>query len=351
MSKNNSGQSICNGGNSENTQCNELKKNINKNIALNGKPDSNKRRDSDNKEIADFIKKNNDKKKIINQMPFKDPMKDKIKEPIKEHIREPIKEKIKELIKEPFKEPIKDVIKEPIKELIKDPIKRSPNSSNPIINKNVIITNIPIDDINPLKELMKKQRAELKNKPKEDVVWSVKEKDDIILPNKNKKEREIKFPNIIIVEKEKPTTINKEIVDTNNNSNCNRNKDTSIPNKESEEFYNLNRYLNEIAKITNEEVELENETEIESEENCNTNVNVQLNEDNMNDGLEIVDLADETVTDHRKTPNLQLLLENDTENTQIEELRIELENSLGFDLFKKVYQTVEENVLLLVLFK
>ena len=35
-----------------------------------------------------------------------------------------------------------------------------------------------------------------------------------------------------------------------------------------------------------------------------------------------------------------------TDNSQIEELRINLEDSLGFELFKRIYEIVDNNVFL-----
>ncbi len=308
------------------TNSNEIKKNVfvspvvvvpssnaNKNVVFNAKISDPKKRDSDNKEIAEFMKKKDEKKKIISN----------------------------------------HVVKEAVKE--NKEVRRNVGSNNnlyninptPLINKNIIIT----EEANPLKELMKKQRAELKNRPKEDVVWIGKEKDNShnnYTPNKVKKE--MKFPNVIIVEK--PTS-NKEIIDINPNinvnSNINSNKNENPPsnsnNKESEEFYNLNRYLNELAKLDNEEGENENEQETQDE---SASANGVPNDDQLADAIDSIELEDANNSDKEKdTKNNKKDNENDnndSENTMIEELRIELENSLGFDLFKKVYKTVEENV-------
>jgi hypothetical protein len=272
----------------------------NVNVAMNKQPvvDS-KRREADNKEIADFLKKNEKKK-------------------------------------------VPSVSKE-----VKRPSKNSEVDDSTIKMKYVINSN---EENNSLKELMKKGRDELKKSPKDEVHWIGKDKESNINVNNfnnlgyNKKKAG-NFPNVIILDK--PKSSNKEIIDviSSHPSNEEINLKNPINNlKEQEELYNLNRYLNEIAKIDNEQEQTDSETNETSEIN-NINAN---NDDQFNDARDFnfIEEPSSNVTKQGSNSQLDKLYnENyETENSHIEELRIELENSLGFDLFKNVYKTVEENV-------
>lgn len=268
-----------------------------------------KKRDLDNREIADFMKKN-DKKKNLN------PSKEVVKEGAKNNNRP--------------SNPSNNLNPNP-------PVKINQNPVNAGIKNIVTSNNDP--EANPLKELMRKARAELKNKPKEDVVWMGKEKEVV---NKKKSDKDTRFPKVIIVEKEKPKekeSNSSNSIDINVNSNILENNKNKIK-KEDEEIYNLNRYLNELAKLENGE----EETPVEQETNCTTNAN---NDDNLNDARDEIGVEETEATEDTQ-PNNQLFtfVEGpvETDNTMIEELRIELENSLGFEVFKKVYKIVEEKV-------
>lgn len=230
------------------------------------KPGQQKKSDSDNKAIIDFMK-NNDKKKLTPSSHDK-------------------------LIEVGSKEPKINIVN---------------------INSNIV--NNPKNEVgeNSLKELMKKCRQDLKTKPKEDVVWIGKEKDE--KPEKI----EYKFPKVVILEKERPKeeiNINKSTPTTNNPT-------------QDKEIYDLNRYCNELDKIDNEDEE--NEIETQPEE--------KLTVDEVRDYIEIEDINLDG-----KQPSNQNIVEYESDNSQIEELRIELENTLGFDMFKKIYKIVDERV-------
>jgi hypothetical protein len=215
-------------------------------------------------------------------------------------------------------------------------------------------------EANPLQELMKKARSELKTKPKEDVIWlGNKEKE---APQKKKEEKEIKFPKVIILEKPEKERVsrssNENVIDVNgvNPGFAPAQKNPKIEMKEKktqEELYNLNRILNELAKIENEE---ENDTDSCKESNLESRPSTDLNEErdfneieetesntpqsnDINSPLKKNSKENSGSLNQNSTDN-----ETNTDNTQIEELRIELENSLGFELFKRIYKIVEQKV-------
>lgn len=220
-------------------------------------------------------------------------------------------------------------------------------------------------EVNPLQELMKKARSELKTKPKDDVIWiGNKEKE---VPQKKKEEKELKFPKVIILEKPEKERVsrssNENAIDVNTPNQVNpgftpvaaiKNPKLEMKEKKTqEELYNLNRILNELAKIENEE---ENETDSPSKE---TNIESRPSIDEERDFNEIEEIDSSTPQSNEINSPIKKNLqsnergsfnqnstdsETNTDNTQIEELRIELENSLGFELFKRVYQIVEQKV-------
>ena len=205
---------------------------------------------------------------------------------------------------------------------------------------------------NPLKELMKKRRAELKTKAEiPDVVWLGKEKD----PSKredNKKEGEIKFPKVTIVEKNKLTNnenkqpMSGNLIDLTNVKEVKIDLVESVNQipKEDEEFYNLNRYLEEARKIADEEIEPnEQDTNVESMTQQEVN-NINIDSDTRDyNAIEEDGNVATPVTNNNEDAILN------TDNSQIEELRVELENSLGFELFKQLYKIVDDKVILFYL--
>ncbi len=207
---------------------------------------------------------------------------------------------------------------------------------------------------NPLKELMKKGREQLKNEKEEDVIWLGKEKEKFN-DSTSEKKKEIKFPKIIILEK--PNSNNFATPQTKNVANNNSLQSTdnssveneidinaNIPKlnikddprnifeeirlkeeKEAEDFYNLNRYLNELAKLEDEE-----EMSVGDENKDFKEVHLEYKPYEAN---EIEASNDESANNKEYE-----------DNSQIEMLRVELEKSLGFDVFKRVYKTVDSQV-------
>ncbi len=211
------------------------------------------------------------------------------------------------------------------------------------------------DSNNPLKELMKKGREQLKNGKEQDVIWlgkDVKEKEKDTLTEStdsiSEKKKEIKFPKIIIVEKPNSNPNSNKItseavkneIDITNPKDDPRNIFEEVrlkEEKQAEDFYNLNRYLNELAKLEDEEENIE--TSNDSKNFKEVKLEYKPNETT---DLEVPDEG-EDFNNKKKTS------QEDSDNSQIEMLRIELENTLGFDVFKKVYKTVDSQVRLIYL--
>jgi hypothetical protein len=227
---------------------------------------------------------------------------------------------------------------------------------NPHLNVNVTPEKkLPVyknSEENPLKELMKKGREQLKNEKEEDVIWLGKEKDKFN-DSTNEKKKEIKFPKIIILEKAHNNNVltpqNKNIANSNSlqstdNSSMENEIDINInklnikddprnifeeirlkEEKEAEDFYNLNRYLNELAKLEDEE-----EMSVGDENKDFKEVHLEYK---PYEASEVEVKNDEGVNNKEYE-----------DNSQIEMLRVELEKSLGFDVFKRVYKTVDSQV-------
>jgi hypothetical protein len=271
---------------------------------LNNNPNSGakilKKKDSDNnKEIVDFIKKNDEKKKNINSKDVNNVVRNNSEKPHRNSNANSEENKNAKIV-------------------------ANINSIQVNANHNPQSEN----DKNPLTEFLKKKREELKNSnTKEEIVWIGKEKE----PEK-KAEKMVKFPKIVIVEKQPPVQgRNSDLIEVNAVDDS---PDDSISQKHEEEFYNANRYLNELAKIGNDEEEEldEQQNEIHSPE--------EKNESNEERDFPI----DDSVGTQHDTAATDSNYETNTDNSQIEELRIELETSLGLDLFMKVYKIVDEKV-------
>jgi hypothetical protein len=243
----------------------------------------------------------------------------------------------KNVISKPSFDPKKkDIENKEIAEVMKK-LEAKKKNPVPVINKEIVKKAVsPIKNYNQqinlknnevetsaLKELMKKARADMKNKPNDEVIWMGKEKEPL-----KKKEDQIKIPKVIIVEKLKDNSSGKSNDEISNQPVLEMDK------KKEEDLFNLNRMLNELAKIENEEET--NESEISESSN-----NMEYKEDEARD-FNVVDSDNNEVANRAKKYMDEE--EINTDNTQIEELRIELENSLGFELFKNVYKIVEQKV-------
>jgi hypothetical protein len=288
----------------------------NKNIILAKAQGDFKKKDSDNKDIAEAMRKVELKKKTpANPLPLK----------------QEVNKEVKKLI-------------------------------NINYNQQINMNNKNDADGNPLQELMKKARADMKNKPKDEVIWLGKEKEAV---PKKKEEREMKFPKVIIVEKEKdkerysrgskdnvtdftPATANNVITVQVAVPVPVVNKSEMREKKTQEELYNLNRILNELAKIENEEEnDSDNSKDINLESRPSTDLTEErdFNEIEETESNEINILKkDSSNSNSNGSYSSNAQVDTYSDNTQIEELRIELENSLGFELFKKIYKTVELKV-------
>ena len=222
---------------------------------------------------------------------------------------------------------------------------------------------------NPLQELMKKGREQIKNKNPQDLVWMGKEKhkpQEISPNNIEVKKKEIKFPKVIIVEKANQHNLqsnnishNTEISTEHNtevNNSLEKNEIDINPNvilkddprnvfeemrrknkKEAEDFYNLNRYLNELAKLEDEE---ELDPGDDGKDFKEVHLEYKPEDINSRDFNEISEEIEKEIPDKNAFEADQ----NTSDNSQIEMLRIELEKSLGFDVFKRVYKTVDSQV-------
>jgi hypothetical protein len=186
---------------------------------------------------------------------------------------------------------------------------------------------------NPLQEFLKKQRSEMKKAQMtpEGVIWLGKEKD----PAKEEKdqakeEKEYKFPKVILVEKSNKNTPKESEIDLE--VPCPINHEVKIKKqKEQEEFYNLNRYLNELAKIDDEE----------STENTNDIADENKNSEEGNDTRDYQIIDEETTSGSNGFKEVYV----NTDNSLIEEMKLNLENSIGIDNFKLVYKIVDQYVI------
>ncbi len=204
---------------------------------------------------------------------------------------------------------------------------------------------------NTLKEIMKLKRAELKNHKQDEVVWIGKEikkeeKEEI----KNDK-NDYKFPEIIILEKphkssekvektldEKTNTI--DMTEAKNKYSCVYDSQIMLKQKkDAEEFYNLNRYLEELNKINEEETSETSNVDI-------LNIDIKSSDENSDNTREYgIEDVESSISNSAQGVNTDM----NTDNTQIEELRVDLENCLGNDVFKIVYKIVDQQVIYLLI--
>jgi hypothetical protein len=204
-----------------------------------------------------------------------------------------------------------------------------------------------------LREIMKKKRSELKNQRQDEVVWIGKETKKEDKEEIKKEQKEYKFPEIIIVEKprknnEKDVKTEDENLKTLDMSEA-KNKYSCVyhdqelykQKKEAEEFYNLNRYLDELHKINEEETTENSNVDILS-------IDIKSSDENSDNTREYG--IDDVETSNLNSVQAVYNTDMNTDNTQIEELRVELENCLGFEIFKIVYKIVDQQVTLLYLF-
>lgn len=204
--------------------------NINKQISISSNQSSSnsnnpvtKKKETDLKDISDFMgKRKENSKKLSNP-------------------------NAKELVN------VKDNNKE--KQIVKDDKSSNKQVNNEFINvndsnQNKNCNNQPSGGFNSLKEFMKLKKEELKQQPAEDIVWlGAKADKEVIKKDDYQPRKLLKKITIVDEKKEKPVKENKDIIDINAN--------IILPNKpklnkDEEEFYNLNRYLYELAvKILN----------------------------------------------------------------------------------------------------
>ena len=247
-----------------------------------------KKRESDHKEIADFFKKD---KVGIN--PFS---RNSDKELPKPNLLEKVEKDLKNI-----------------------------NSNFPqnIFNN---VANNSDDKTTPLREFLKKKREEMKNKEKlADVIWLNNDKKEQI----RGEEKMIKMPKIIILDKNAPQKKDSsENLSINSASNSNKKGDL--------EFYNVNRCLNEMAKIANDEDDSIDTNEEEKQICENVNEKNEEREENIID--------DNTNISEELKPTF----DSNTDYSQIEELKIDLEQILGMDLFKRIYKLVDSNVIVIL---
>lgn len=278
---------------------------LNNNPVISVKPirdSSNKKRDNDNKEISDFVKKNDQKKKS-NPIIFKSEKIEKV-------------EKVDKIEKVEKVEKIEKVEKGEKKNQI------FVNGGGKI---SIIDISSEISFDYPLKELMKKGN---------EVVLNGKDY------NSFKKEENIKE---IIKIKASPQP---DLTDSSLNKEINiieiepevKSAPVFKDKKQKEEFYDLNRVMNEMAKL-----EIDEDESVSDEQTLNYEKNIIETIDDERD-INFIEDPTSIPSTYSVNPNTCSKVDFWSDNSQIEELRIELEKSLGFDLFKKIYKIIEEKV-------
>ena len=222
-----------------------------------------------------------------------------------------------------------------------------------------------------LRNFLKKKREEMKRENNNNnnnnieirAVKSFKENSDVIWGNKKKRENfpiNNHFPEVIFVDK-KINEVNEEekyFKESYNSTNPIDNFLKSYIKENNENFnyknmnedqYNQNRLLNNLANIVNNDKE---DSDNENEDNQNENMNsdaVNIFDDNI--ANLISHEKDNNVNqDNNNNNNKSNVNENKNKENlyesdfgDIEELRIDLENSLGINLFKEIYHYVDEN--------
>ena len=219
-----------------------------------------------------------------------------------------------------------------------------------------------------LRNFLKKKREEMKRENNNNnnieirAVKSFKENSDVIWGNKKKRENfpiNNHFPEVIFVDK-KINEVNEEekyFKESFNSTNPIDNFLKSYIKENNENFnyknmnedqYNQNRLLNNLANIVNNDKE---DSDNENEDNQNENMNsdaVNVFDDNIanlisneKDSNNNVNQDNNNKNNINENKNKENLYESDF--GEIEELRIDLENSLGINLFKEIYHYVDEN--------
>jgi hypothetical protein len=186
------------------------------------------------------------------------------------------------------------------------------------------------------------------NKENENLTQSKKEHDFI-----NQSHKQF-FPNVIFVEKKldlndensnnknvKIKRINTNPIDYYLNSFMNNEEKEKLKKKKEDEYnYDKNRYFIELDKNANDNNILEDN--INEEHNTINNPILEINNNEIeNDKIEIpndieIDNINNEDNNNKITPNYE------SDFGKIEELKIQLEKSLGADLFKDIYHIVDE---------
>ena len=208
---------------------------------------------------------------------------------------------------------------------------------------------------------MKKENNNNNNNVEIRAVKSFKENIDVIWGNKKKKDYfpiNNHFPEVIFVDKKinENNEEEKYFNDTNFNSTnpidnflksyIKENNENFNYKNMNEDQYNQNRLLNNLANIVNNDKEdSDNDNEENQYENMNSDA-VNIFEDNIANLISNEKENNSNVNQENSKNNVN---ENKKENLyesdfgEIEELRIDLENSLGINLFKEIYHYVDEN--------
>jgi len=301
---------------------------------------SQEKKKEDNKEISDFFQKNDQKKKKQNDTPsrylnFQE-----------QHLNTPRNQNSRNSQNIPY---VKKILPSPRGSKTKfnmdtNVVTNYKEKKEPHLEKQLSEN---FCGTNTLKEIMKQKRAELKNQKQDEVIWIGKEIKKEEKEEKEEIKNDYKFPEVIILEKPRKSSIKEKKTQNENRNTIDmteaKNKyscvyDSQIiykQKKEAEEFYNLNRYLEELNKINEEETSETSNVDI-------LNIDIKSSDENSDNtreyGIEDVESSNS---------NSAQGINNDinTDNTQIEELRVDLENCLGNEVFKIVYKIVDQQVI------
>ena len=230
-------------------------------------------------------------------------------------------------------------------------------------NQKKIITS-PEEDLKKLRELMEKGKKELEkhststknnninnytnsNKENEHLTQMKKEHDFITQSHKQF------FPNVILVEKKlelndensnnqnvKIKRISTNPIDNYLNSFMNNEEKENLKKKKEDEYnYDKNRFFIELDKNANDNNILEEN--INEEHNTINNTTFETNNNEIeNDKIEI---PNDIEIDNKNNDDDNKINSNyESDFGKIEELKIQLEKSLGAELFKDIYHIVDE---------
>ena len=230
-------------------------------------------------------------------------------------------------------------------------------------NQKKIITS-PEEDLKKLRELMEKGKKELErfsissnNNNFNNYTDNIKENENL---NQSKKKQDFInqshkqfFPNVIFVEKklelndEKSNNKNVKIkrmstnpIDNYLNSFMNNEEKENLKKKKEDEYnYDKNRYLIELDKNANDNNILEENT---NEDHIINNTTFETNNNEIeNDKIEIPN--DIEIDNNNNEDNSDIIIPKyESDFGKIEELKIQLEKSLGAELFKDIYHIVDE---------